>query len=185
MHDLIPGITTRRQFLRAGLGACALLAFPAAYANIISQRSEKRLDMLNLHTGERVKATYWVQGRYIPDALQSIDRVLRDHRSGEQHAIDPRLLDLMEYLRYRMGRVQPFHIISGYRSPATNAMLSANSNGVATKSLHMQGKAIDVRLPGVPLATLRKAAISLNAGGVGYYPKSDFIHLDTGTPRNW
>ena len=185
MHDLIPGITTRRQFLRAGLGACALLAFPAAYANIISQRSEKRLDMLNLHTGERVKATYWVQGRYIPDALQSIDRVLRDHRSGEQHAIDPRLLDLMEYLRYRMGRVQPFHIISGYRSPATNAMLSANSNGVATKSLHMQGKAIDVRLPGVPLATLRKVAISLNVGGVGYYPKSDFIHLDTGTPRNW
>lgn len=185
MHDLISGMTTRRQFLRAGLGACALLAFPAAHANIISQRSEKRLDMLNLHTGERVKATYWVQGRYIPDALQSIDRVLRDHRSGEQHVIDPRLLDLMEYLRYRMGRVQPFHIISGYRSPATNAMLSANSNGVATKSLHMQGKAIDVRLPGVPLATLRKAAISLNAGGVGYYPKSDFIHLDTGTPRNW
>jgi len=185
MPDLTSDITPRRQFLRAGVGACTLLAFPAAYAGIIPQRSEKRLDMLNLHTGERLKTTYWVKGHYIPDALQSIDKVLRDHRSGEQHTIDSRLLDLMEYLRYRMGHTKPFHIISGYRSPATNAMLSANSNGVATKSLHMQGKAIDIRLPGVPLATLRKAAISLNAGGVGYYPGSDFIHLDTGAPRNW
>ncbi|MDT8363805.1 MAG: DUF882 domain-containing protein [Nitrosomonas sp.] len=185
MPDLIPDITVRRQFLRAGLGACALLAFPATSASIIPQRAEKRIDMLNLHTGESVKAVYWAKGRYIPDALQSIEKVLRDHRSGEQHAIDPRLLDLMEYLRYRMGQTKPFHIISGYRSPATNAMLSTHSSGVATKSLHMQGKAIDIRLPGVPLATLKKAAISLNAGGVGYYPRSDFIHLDTGAPRYW
>lgn len=185
MHDLTSNVTARRQFLRAGFGACTLLAFPAAYAGIIPQRSEKRLDMLNLHTGEHIRTVYWVKGRYIPDALQSINKVLRDHRSGELHPIDSRLLDLMEYLRYRMGSTKPFHIISGYRSPATNAILSAHSNGVATKSLHMQGKAIDIRLPGIPLATLREAAISLNAGGVGYYPKSDFIHLDTGIPRNW
>lgn len=185
MHALISNVTTRRQFLRTALGVCTLLTFPTTYANIIPPRSVKRLDMLNLHTGERAKVTYWEKGRYLPDALQSIDKVLRDHRSGEQHQIDPKLLDLMEYLRYCMGCTQPFHIISGYRSPATNAMLAANSSGVATHSLHMQGKAIDIRLPGVPLATLRKAAISLNAGGVGYYPKSDFIHLDTGAPRSW
>lgn len=185
MSDLITNMNVRRQFLRAGLGACALLAFPGAHASIIPQRNIKRLDMLNLHTGEHIKATYWEKGHYIPDALQSIAKVLRDHRSGEQHVIDPGLLDMMEYLRYRMGHTKPVHIISGYRSPATNAMLSAHSNGVATRSLHMQGKAIDIRLPGVPLATLRKAAMSLNAGGVGYYPKSDFIHLDTGAPRYW
>ncbi len=185
MPDLTPNMNVRRQFLRTGLGVCALLAFPAAHASIIPQRTTKRLDMLNLHTGESIRATYWEKGHYIPDALQSIAKVLRDHRSGEQHIIDPMLLDMMEYLRYRMGSNKPFHIISGYRSPETNAMLSAHSNGVATKSLHMQGKAIDIRLPGVPLATLRKAAMSLDAGGVGYYPKSDFIHLDTGVPRHW
>lgn len=175
---------TRRHLLRAGLGACTLLALPSAYA-AQAKVSEKRLSLLNLHTGERAKAVYWAQGRYIPDALQVFEKVLRDHRSGEKHPIDPRLLDLMQFLNYRIGNRKEFLVISGYRSPSTNAALSAHSQGVAKKSLHMQGKAIDIRLPGVPLKVLRKAAISLNAGGVGYYPASNFIHLDTGNVRYW
>jgi uncharacterized protein YcbK (DUF882 family) len=176
--------TTRRHLLQAGLGACALLTLPSAYAGY-SRINEKRLSLLNLHTGERVKTTYWVQGSYIPESLHAIEKVLRDHRSGEQHPIDPRLLDLMQYLHHKMGSSQAFQVISGYRSPVTNAALSAQSHGVAKNSLHMQGKAIDIRLPGVPLNVLREAAISLNAGGVGYYPSSNFIHLDTGNVRYW
>ncbi|MGG7054586.1 DUF882 domain-containing protein [Nitrosomonas sp. ANs5] len=176
--------TTRRRLLRAGLGACALLAIPAAYASR-AQLNEKHLSLLNLHTGERIKTVYWEQGAYIPEALQAIQKVLRDHRSGEQHPIDPQLLDVMQLLHHGMRVSKEFQVISGYRSPATNATLAAKSQGVAKKSLHMQGRAIDIRLPGVPLSTLRKAAISLNAGGVGYYPASNFIHLDTGHVRYW
>lgn len=176
--------TTRRHLLRAGLGACALLAIPSAYASQ-ARANEKHLSLLNLHTGERIKTVYWEQGTYIPEALEAIQKVLRDHRSGEQHPIDPQLLDVMQLLHHKMRISREFQVISGYRSPATNAALAANSQGVAKKSLHMQGRAIDIRLPGVPLSTLRKAAISLNAGGVGYYPASNFIHLDTGNARYW
>lgn len=175
---------TRRHILQAGLGACALLALPSAYA-AQTRVGEKRLSLLNLHTGERAKAVYWAQGRYLPDALQVFEKVLRDHRSGEKHPIDPELFDFMQFLNHQMENQKEFQVISGYRSPSTNAALSARSQGVAKKSLHMQGKAIDIRLPGVPLNILRKAAISLNAGGVGYYPASDFIHLDTGNVRYW
>lgn len=183
-EKLTAGGTARRRLLQAGLSACAMFAMPAAYAGY-SRNSEKRLSMLNLHTGERIRTAYWAQGNYIPEALQAIEKVLRDHRSGECHPIDPRLLDLMQYLHQQTGSSQEFQVISGYRSPATNAALSAQSHGVAKKSLHMQGKAIDIRLPGIPLKILRKAAISMNAGGVGYYPKSNFIHLDTGHVRYW
>ncbi|BBL34676.1 hypothetical protein Nstercoris_00915 [Nitrosomonas stercoris] len=174
----------RRRLLQVGLGACAMFAMPvanAAYARVY----EKRLSLLNLHTGERIKTAYWEQGKYIPEALQEIATVLRDHRSGERHPIDPSLLDLIQQLHYKTGSSKEFQVISGYRSPATNAKLAARSNGVAKKSMHMQGRAIDIRLPGVPLNTLKQVAMSMRAGGVGYYPESNFIHVDTGNVRYW
>ncbi|MXS86366.1 DUF882 domain-containing protein [Nitrosomonas sp. HPC101] len=184
-----PGIltdhgNTRRRLLQAGLGACALFAMPAANA-AYSRIYEKRLSLLNLHTGERIRTAYWEKGKYIPEALQAIAKVLRDHRSGERHPIDLGLLDLIQHLHYKTGSSKEFQVISGYRSPATNATLAARSHGVAKKSLHMQGKAIDIRLPGIPLNTLRRVATSMRVGGVGYYPESDFIHVDTGNVRYW
>ncbi len=174
----------RRHFLRAGLGACALMALPTAQAKILNI-SERRLSFLNLHTGERVQSTYWAEGQYIPEALRAIEMVLRDHRTDEKCAIDPNLLNVLQLLRSEIGTTQEFHVISGYRSASTNAMLMAGSSGVAKQSLHMQGKAIDIRLPGQMLSTLHKAALSLEAGGVGYYPASDFLHIDTGRVRAW
>ncbi|ABI60735.1 MULTISPECIES: DUF882 domain-containing protein [Nitrosomonas] len=176
---------SRRRLLQASLGACALFAMPAANAANSPRIYEKRLSLLNLHTGERIRTAYWEQGKYIPEALQAIAKVLRDHRSGERHPIDPGLLDLIQHLHHKTGSSKEFQVISGYRSPATNATLAAKSHGVAKKSLHMQGKAIDIRLPGVPLNALRRAAMSMRVGGVGYYPESNFIHVDTGNVRYW
>lgn len=174
----------RRRLLQAGLGACTLLAMPAANA-AYSRIYEKKVSLLNMHTGERIRTAYWERGKYIPGALKEIAKVLRDHRSGERHPIDPRLLDLIQQLQYKTGSSKEFQVVSAYRSPATNAALSAQSHGVAKNSLHMQGKAVDIRLPGIPLHVLRRAAMSMHAGGVGYYPQSNFIHVDTGNVRYW
>ena len=174
----------RRRFLQIGIGATASLAMPNAFANILKQ-PERSIALLNLHTGEQVKTTYWAEGEYQASELQVINRVLRDHRTGEVEDIDSQLIDMLNLLHQKMHGKQPFHVISGYRSPKTNAMLRQNSGGVAKKSLHMQGKAIDIRLPGRQLNELRKTAMSLKAGGVGYYPGSDFIHVDTGNVRSW
>lgn len=181
--ELAPG---RRRFLKTGVGACALLALPLTITQAYAKRfAERKLDFLNLHTGERVQSVYWAEGQYIPDALQAIGNVLRDHRTGDIHAIDTNLLNMLHLMRSQLESSHEFQVISGYRSPATNGMLSAKSNGVAKRSLHMQGKAIDLRLPGHVLSDLRAAALSLNTGGVGFYPKSDFLHLDTGHARSW
>ena len=117
--------------------------------------------------------------------MSDINRVLRDHRNGQKHEIDRRLLDLLCELRLKLDTTQPLHIISGYRSPATNALLHSKSDGVATRSLHMLGKAADIRIPGRELSLLRKTALSMKAGGVGYYPESDFVHVDVGRVRTW
>ena len=139
----------------------------------------------NLHTGEHLETTYWAEGNYITPALKHIDHVLRDFRTGDVARIDPRLLDLLHVLRSKMESSEPFHVISGYRSPKTNDTLAQQSNGVAKKSLHMKGMAADVRLPGRALSGLKDAAASLKLGGVGYYPSSDFIHVDVGRVRYW
>jgi uncharacterized protein YcbK (DUF882 family) len=183
-HQLTELGGSRRFFIKAGLGACTMLALPAAYASS-PKASVKQLALLNLHTGERVKSVYWEKGRYVPGVLKEIEKVLRDHRTGKIHAIDLRLLDMMQLLHARMGAKKEFQVVSGYRSPETNKMLALNNNGVAKRSLHMEGKAIDIRLPEFSLANLRKAALSLRVGGVGYYPNSNFIHLDTGNVRYW
>ncbi|AMV73826.1 DUF882 domain-containing protein [Desulfuromonas carbonis] len=182
-----PGIS-RRTLLKAGLLATAGLLLPGrTLASLAAPLvPEKAVSLYNIHTGESLtRAVYWAEGEFIPETLAEINFLLRDYRTGEVTSIEPQLYDLFFALRRKLGATDPFHVISGYRSPATNAMLRATSSGVARHSLHMQGKAADVRLPGVELKTLRKAAISLHRGGVGYYPDSDFVHIDTGRVRSW
>ena len=175
---------SRRNFLKAASGTAAMLATPVALATP-NQPAERILQLQNLHTGEKIKATYWADGQYIAEEMAAINRVLRDHRSNEAYQMDQRLFDLLHLLQEKVDKQGSFHVISGYRSPKTNAMLNSKSNGVAKRSLHMQGRAIDIRLPGVELKHLRQAALNLKAGGVGYYPRSNFIHVDTGRTRFW
>lgn len=174
---------SRRKFLKLGMLAAALPV--PAFASQGLSAPERRLGFLNLHTGEKADLPYWIQGDYVPESLAEINRVLRDHRTGQVAAIDTQLLDLLHRVNAALGAFRPFQVISGYRSPASNQMLAGNSSGVAKRSLHMQGKAIDIRLPGIALADLRRAGLKLQGGGVGYYPSSDFVHLDVGRVRTW
>jgi uncharacterized protein YcbK (DUF882 family) len=166
--------------LAMGCGLVLGVSRPAAAAPVL-----RKLSFDNIHTGERLTAAYWQNGRYLPDGLEEIDYTLRDFRTGDVYAIDPRLLDLLYRLRQELAYDQPIHVISGYRCPATNAMLAARSPKVSKTSYHMRGRAIDIRLPGRPLSELRDAAIVVGMGGVGYYPESDFVHVDTGPVRYW
>lgn len=179
----------RRAFLGFGMtAAAAALAPRQAFAAPRTASVTRTLSFFNTHTGERLRSTYCCDGRYEPEALQQINHILRDFRVDEVKPIDPKLLDLLHELGGTLQTDQPFHIISGYRSPHTNQVLRArggNSTGVASKSLHMVGKAIDIRVPGVRLDDLSGAARSLKLGGVGYYPSSNFVHVDTGRVRSW
>ncbi|HEX4182857.1 MAG TPA: DUF882 domain-containing protein [Caulobacteraceae bacterium] len=139
----------------------------------------------NLHTGESMEGVYWEQGEYVPDVLAAVNNLLRDHRTGDVYPIAPQLLDLLDAVTAATGTRARFQVISGYRSPKTNEMLHERSAEVAKKSLHTEGLAIDVRLPDVDLSRLHSAAMSLERGGVGYYPHSDFVHLDVGPTRTW
>ena len=178
----------RRQILKAGvLGSLFCLCPMQALAQFsLTGVQERSLSLLNTHTGERLKeVVYWEKGDYILDALENLNHVLRDHRTNQVHPIDPMTLDLMAAISRKVGANQPFEIISGYRSPQTNKALNKQSRGVAKNSYHMQGKAVDLRLSGVPLRAVRKAALELRMGGVGYYSKSDFVHIDSGKVRSW
>ncbi len=178
---------TRRDLLKAGAAfALTGLSMRPAFAALDRSRSEVReIAFYNLHTGESLRTAYWAEGGYLPDALADINHILRDYRNDQVLPMAPDLIDLLHRLRGTLDTAQPLQIISGYRSPATNAMLAANSDGVAKGSLHTQGKAIDLHIEGVPLNTLRQAAVALQAGGVGYYPKSNFVHVDVGRVRRW
>lgn len=171
----------------AGVGGALILPAANATTPAAAPRAStaKLLSFVNTHTGDTFADAYWENGNYVPAAMAAINHVMRDHRSGEAHEIDPRLLDQLHALKGVVGTNAPFQIISGYRSPATNAALHENSSGVATRSLHMEGRAIDIRVGGVDTARLRDAALGMNAGGVGYYQASDFIHVDTGRVRRW
>jgi uncharacterized protein YcbK (DUF882 family) len=175
----------RRDVLKL-VGGAALggLALPRrALAGVLPEARRLRFD--NLHTGETLDAVYWEKGAYVPDALGAINVVLRDFRTGDVHPIAPHLLDLLTALRTAAETGKPFQVISGYRSPKTNALLASESSGVAHSSLHMQGMAIDIRLSDVSLDRLHRAALGLQLGGVGYYPQSDFVHVDVGRVRRW
>ena len=178
---------SRRDFLTAGLACTAVCLFPHKAVAAMSQNfsAEKSLSFYNIHTGENMRTTYWSRGSYVPEALDGINYLLRDYRTGEVKEIDTDLLDLLFSLHQTMECTEPFHVISGYRSQETNARLNAASRGVAKDSLHMYGKAIDIRLPGYELKTLQRAAVGLQRGGVGYYPMSDFVHVDVGRIRYW
>lgn len=193
MGDTVPrGVMNRRKIDRRAFLKLGALATVAGFSPVSAFGAINRfalpvrsLSLYNTHTGEALDTDYCVRGRYFPEALQRIDHILRDHRTGEVVSIDPGVLDFLHAISRKLGTRGPFHIISGYRSPATNVKLHARSKNVATNSLHVRGKAVDIRLPGVHLRSLRRVALDLSRGGVGYYPKSDFVHVDVGRVRFW
>ncbi|MDZ4372376.1 MAG: DUF882 domain-containing protein [Phenylobacterium sp.] len=176
----------RRDLLALGAAttAGALVAGPA-WSRTLDVWEPRRAILKNLHTGDAFNDVYYANGSYLPDALAAANRVMRDWRTGDQHFIDPGLFDALHAIQHKLDVRGPFQIISGYRSPKTNAMLAGRSKGVATHSQHTLGKAIDVRVEGVDLANLREAALAVGAGGVGFYPVSNFVHVDTGRVRQW
>jgi uncharacterized protein YcbK (DUF882 family) len=151
----------------------------------LKSAGNKTLSFEHTHTGEKLKLTYFEHGIYIKDALQEINYLFRDFRTDDIHTIDTELLDQLFDLKQTLGFNKPYHIISGYRSPLTNAQLHKHSLGVAEHSFHMQGRAIDIRVEGVSSKRIRNAALNLAQGGVGYYPRSNFVHLDSGRFRTW
>jgi uncharacterized protein YcbK (DUF882 family) len=186
-QDSGSGILTRRNFLKIGLITAAVQLSPCkAFASFEDYFGSKRtLSLYNTHTDEKLKVAYWAEDQYLSDALTKINHILRDHRNNKIKQIDTDLLDLLYKINMNIKYCKSFHIISGYRSPETNAYLRRRSRGVAKNSLHLTGKAIDVRLPGCQLSYLRDVSKKLRGGGVGYYPSSNFIHVDTGRVRYW
>jgi uncharacterized protein YcbK (DUF882 family) len=183
---------SRRRLLKAGsavagLSAAAPWVRPVCARQLTATRgpANRRIALLNLHTDERVEVEYFRDDIYVPEALAAIDGCLRDFRTGGRHAIDQVLMDYLVDVAGALRVVPAFSVISGYRSPQTNAMLHERSAEVAQHSLHMEGRAIDVRIGGVDCADLAACALELKRGGVGYYRASDFVHLDTGAFRTW
>lgn len=190
----LPNDPLRRRFMRrashaAGAAALAGLGLPQRAGAAVADATgpiDRVLEMVHTHTGETIKLVFAVGGDYLSPSLQALNRFLRDHYTGDVGRIDPRLFDLLHRVRQMVGARGPFEVISGYRCSDTNDRLrSTRGGGVARHSLHMEGRAIDVRCRGVPLADLRDAALALRGGGVGYYPNEAFVHLDTGRVRAW
>ncbi len=177
-------VLSRRGFVRGGLVFTAA-AVVAPGRLLADARQERVLSFAHTHTGERLNVAYFADGGYLPEGLARLRSFLRDFRTGDEHAMDPALFDQLHDLQLATGTRSPFQVISGYRSPATNALLREHGSGVAGHSLHLEGRAIDVRLSDVGTRALRDAALELRRGGVGYYAVSDFVHLDTGRVRRW
>lgn len=184
---------SRRAFLGSALAAGAVALVPrrlrasagrAGTTGAISE-SARTLAFVNTHTGETLEALYYAEGRYLDGGLGAVNRILRDHRTGDVAPIDPKLLDMLHLLKEQAGGTGPYEVISGYRSPRSNEALRKHSGAVARHSLHLKGMAADVRLAGVSLLVLHDAALDLKRGGVGYYPGDGFLHLDTGRVRRW
>lgn len=183
----------RRSFL--GIGAATLggvlipslsnMALAANFKTGIIESGSRRLSFRNAHTGESFSGVYRVGNKYLPDSFKQINTVLRDFRTDQVYPMDPRVIDILYTVHRMTGRSTPFEIISGYRSPKTNTMLRKTSTGVAKRSLHMEGRAIDLRMEGYSTKRIRDITASLRAGGVGYYSKSNFVHMDSGDVRTW
>ena len=174
-------LLSRRSWLKACATGLAAVSLPA----LAKPQATRQLSFRHLHTGETLSVNYFQQGRYDPRALKAVNHLLRDFRTDEVFPIAPALLDQLFAVHRLIGSDAPFEIISAYRSPATNASLHRASGGVASGSLHMQGKAIDIRLADTRTRHVRDAALKLGAGGVGYYASSNFVHLDIGRVRRW
>lgn len=172
----------RRSVLMAGAATALFLIKPALAGPVVPER---RIFLANPHTGETFHGLYWAEGTYIRESLHNIDVLMRDHNNDEVTHIDVDLIDLLARLRSKLGVAQPIQVTSGYRSPKTNAEVRRRNNHVARNSYHMQGKAVDIRVPGFNLSKLRRAAVELQAGGVGTYPNASFVHLDVGPVRAW
>jgi uncharacterized protein YcbK (DUF882 family) len=177
-------MSSRRLFLRS-LGGALAAAVVTPGRLLAGPREERLLSFVHTHTRERLTVPYFADGSYLSEGLASLNAFLRDHRTGEEHPIDPALYDILNDLRLATGTRSPFHVISAYRSSLTNSMLREHGRGVAKGSLHLQGRAIDVRLADVGSVSLRDAAVELQRGGVGYYRGPDFVHVDTGRVRRW
>jgi uncharacterized protein YcbK (DUF882 family) len=177
----------RRRLLRGMAGSAVVLAAPNLANASRLPSSQRSLSFIHTHTGEELSLVYKMGDHFLPRSMASIAHLMRDFRSGDVHPIDPQLLDVLWKMQHNLKNNQPFEIISAYRSPKTNMMLRNRSahSGVAEKSMHLTGQAIDIRLPGSQLSDVRDAAKELKRGGVGYYADSDFVHVDTGRVRYW
>lgn len=173
---------SRRRFLAVSCATAAAVSAGPTFAKVGAKRT---LKMRNLHTGERLNTAFWSNGDYSSSGLKQFNRLLRDHRANESTRMDPKLFDLVYKLKEKLNFNGEIEIISGYRSAKTNAMLRSRSSGVARRSYHTRGMALDIRFPGISTSKLRRAAMGLKMGGVGYYPKSGFVHVDTGPVRRW
>jgi uncharacterized protein YcbK (DUF882 family) len=173
----------RRRFLYRAGALCGALTAAPVFAAIPDQ--PRTLRFVHTHTGETLTAPYYDGGVYSDACLRSVNFLLRDFRTGESHRIDPLLLDILYDLQSLANHDATFEVISGYRSPQSNAMLHRSSSGVAEHSQHILGKALDIRLSGFSTRTLSAYARSLSRGGVGFYASSDFVHIDTGRVRFW
>jgi len=190
VSDPIGDLLQSQSDLAEGLPAEGLpAAAPPVAAPIVrtsaASQAPRWLKLHNVHTQEKLEAVYFDKGEYVPDAVQALDRVLRDYRTGDVYSMHPELFDTLSALALKTETKSHFQVISGYRSPTTNAMLHERSGQVAKRSLHMDGKAMDVYLEDVALDRLRAAALDLGRGGVGYYPVSNFVHVDVGPVRRW
>lgn len=187
IHQPITVPVSRRGFLRMTAGALGAGVFAAqpALASVVVRR-ERALSIYSPNTGETIRVVYWIPGEgYIRESLVELSRTLRDHRNDQVKIFDPHLLDQLYALQLQLEFRDPVHVISGYRSPETNAMLRRQNRRVARDSYHTRAQAMDIRMPGRNVADLHRAAVGLNAGGVGYYPRNRFIHIDTGDVRRW
>ena len=184
--DMQSGLN-RRDVLKYGLVGALASATPLLFSEgaHAAGNSSWRARFRHAHTGESFNGVYRVGNKYLPEAFERINHVLRDHRTGEAFPMDPHVLDIMSMIQRKAGARNPIEIYSGYRSPKTNNGLRRASSGVAKNSFHMYGQALDIHIDGYSTAKLRNIAKSLRAGGVGYYPRSSFIHVDTGTVRSW
>lgn len=178
-----PGLSRRKFALGAAAGLC--LPWSATRGSTKLVYPDRNLSMHNVHTGEKENVIFWSDGHYLESGLNQVNWLMRDFRTGEVKAIDPRLLNVLYLLRRKVETEKPLLVLSGFRSKKTNDMLRKTTEGVARRSFHMAGRAIDIRMDRVQSVNIQKAALRLGGGGVGYYPSSNFVHLDTGPVRTW
>jgi uncharacterized protein YcbK (DUF882 family) len=185
--DIPPSGKSRRHFLKTAGSIATFLASPAVLAKTQKLTGSRTISLHNLHTEEKIKIDYWIDGKYQPEALARIDLVLRDHRANEICSMDPKLIDILHNIQQRTigSTAKPVEVVSAYRSPTTNSDMRRYKRGVAKNSFHTVGQAVDIRVPGFSTRDVYKAALGLKEGGIGYYGRAGFVHLDTGNYRTW